>query len=152
MREAARTAEARADRERSLRTAALEGFGVDLRELRKAMARVAAVADARAVGPGRASARAARCVTPAAKDKENARENVEKTAAASPGAALHAVLDRLAGMEAHLTGLSPAKARQPEETCLDYLRTPTPAAKKKAASAARSATALRANRAVVSPP
>ena len=72
--------------------------------------------------------------------------------AASPGAALHAVLDRLAGMEAHLTGLSPAKARQPEETCLDYLRTPTPAAKKKAASAARSATALRAHRAVVSPP
>ena len=113
------------------------------------MARVAAVADARAVGPGRASARAARCVTPSG--KENAEKSAEKSAA-SPGAALHAVLDRLAGMEAHLTGLSPAKAHQPEETCLDYLRTPTPAAKKKAASAARSATALRAHRAVVSPP
>ena len=111
---AEKLAKANFQAERKRRLAALEGFGVDLRELRKAMARVAAVADAKAVGPGRASARAARCVVTPDKDTPGRGPNAENAPPKTPplalyesGAALHAVLDRLAGMETvsytHLT-------------------------------------------------
>ena len=138
------------------------------------MARVAAVADAKAVGPGRASARAARCVattergdrdappppppsTSARKatpdGKENARTPPPKLRLYESGAALHAVLDRLAGMEKHLkAGLDAAAPPPPrgvdakDGTSLDYVLE-TPATKTKPRPASTTPTALRANRA-----
>ena len=89
-------------RERKRRTASVNGFGRDLQELRKALARVAASVDASSMHQGRASARAARCCVPG----DDALELLSPSSEIDLGT----VLERLAAMEKQLAPSLKARA------------------------------------------
>lgn len=91
-------------RERKRRSATVVSFGQDLRELRRAMARVAGTVDASSVNKGRASARAARCCL----EGDDALELLSPSA--SSPVDLHTVLERLAAMEKQLAPSLKARA------------------------------------------
>jgi hypothetical protein len=99
----AASARALVARERKRRTASVNGFGRDLQELRKALARVAAAVDASSMHQGRASARAARCCVVGGDD---ALELLSPSSEIDLGT----VLDRLAAMEKQLAPSLKARA------------------------------------------